>query len=72
MFWILQAKSCLEAWWAKHFALRHNYYLVTLEQPNGWRWQVPVLAADYDAAYLWLAQHYPTDQVISVQLQKWG
>lgn len=72
MFWILQAKTLLEAWWAKLFALRDNYYLVTLEDPQGMRWQVPVMAVDYDAAYRWLDQHYPADQVITVQLQKWG
>lgn len=72
MFWILQAKSVLEAWWSKQFALRDNYYLVTLEHPNGARFQVPVMAVDEDAAYIWLGQHYPADDVIDVQLQQWG
>jgi hypothetical protein len=72
MFWILQAKTFLEAWWSKHFGLRDNYYLATLEQPSGARRQVPVMAVDRDAAYRWLDQHYPADLIITMQLQKWG
>lgn len=72
MFWILQAKTALEAWWSRNFGLRDNYYLVTLEDLQGMRWQVPVMAVDYGAAHDWLAEHYPTDRVIDVQLQKWG
>ena len=72
MFWILQAKTFLEAWYSRHFALRDSYYLATLKDPRGWRWQVPVLAVDDEAAYLWLAQRYPMDEIIDVQLQRWG
>lgn len=72
MFWILQAQQFLHAWWTKQFALRDSYFLATLKTPEGWRWQVPVMAVDEDAAHLWLAQRYPADEVIDVQLQRWG
>lgn len=72
MFWILQLKTVLQAWWARVFGLRDSYFLATLQTPSGHRWQVPVVAADYDDAYDWLAQHYPQDEIIDVQLQHWG
>ena len=72
MFWILQAKTFFQAWWWRHFGLCDSYFLATLKTPGGWRWQVPVMAVDYEAAYLWLAQRYPQDEVIDVQVQQWG
>lgn len=72
MFWILQFKTVLQAWWARVFGLRDSYFLATLKAPNGHRWQVPVAAADYEDAYRWLAACYPQDEIIDVQLQRWG
>jgi hypothetical protein len=72
MFWILQAKVRLQDWWTRAFALRDSYFLATLETPDGRRWQVPVVAPDYGDAFLWLAQHYPQNEIIDVQLQRWG
>jgi hypothetical protein len=72
MFWILQAIARLQDWWAWVFGLRDSYFLATLEDPDGRRFQVPVVAPDYDDAYDWLAQHYPQDEIIDVQLQRWG
>lgn len=72
MFWILQAMARLQGWWARVFGLRDSYFLATLEAPDGRRFQVPVVASDYDVAFLWLAQHYPQNEIIDVQLQRWG
>jgi hypothetical protein len=69
MFWLLQLRMWLQAWWLRLFTPEKSYYIVTLESGDGHRWQVPVRATDYEDAFHYAVQHYPTEIVIDVQLQ---
>jgi hypothetical protein len=55
----------LEALWERG----EHTYLVTLETPNGHRWQAPIRACGYESARVLIAEQFPDNHVVDVQVQ---